>query len=152
MKKSKTYRKIKNSSEAPIDKTLKVCALGVVITFCIGFFVLLLGTAIAYSMPDATALVNPIGYTSIFITSLLGGFAISKLEGRAPFLASIITGICFVILSMLLSFALPHAYASGLDVIYRLILHAISLALFPVGTFLGIKARRPLRKNKKYKR
>ena len=134
-----------------LDTALKSSFLGILISAGIGLALLFASTAAALMTDDPTAFVEPIGYVSIFVTSFLGGFLCSKLDKRSPYLVSILCGAEFVILSMLFSFTLPHSLASGMNIWTRLALHAISFALFPVGTLVTVKASKPKR-NKVRKR
>ena len=153
MKSKKTNHKRKSvssvSNQSFVDKLISSTILALAITIGISLALLLVATAIAISLPDPLALVDPIGYTSIFVASLLGGFACSKINKKSPYLTSIVCGSAFVIFSMLISFALPHTLSSGMDMWARLLLHVASLAAFPIGAFISVKGARKTHSRKK---
>lgn len=149
MKNQKRHQRNIKRNESASDKILKSSVLSLAITAAIGLTVLLLGAAIAYNTEDATALIEPIGYTAIFVTSFFGGFVSSKLCKTEPIAVSLVTGACFVLFSMLLSLALPHHLSSGMTLGYRAVLHLLSLALFPVGAVLGVKASHPKKRKRR---
>ncbi len=138
--KNKKIKRKSPQNETTLDKTLKSTLWSLLITACISIALLLLGTAAAYFTSDPTAFVDPVGYVAMGLSAFLGGFAASKLNKRAPYLTSVLTGAGFVLLSMLLSFVLPHSLASGMDIWTRLALHALSLAIFPLGALTGVKS------------
>ena len=127
------------NNKTTLDKLFSSSIIGLAITVGISLTVLLLGTAIAISLPDPLALVDPTGYVSLFLSAFFGGFACSKLNKRSPYIASVLCGCGFVLLSMLVSMCIPHTLASGMDIPTRLALHSLSLAAFPIGAFAGIK-------------
>ena len=135
--------------ETSLDKTLHSALYSLLIAIGVSLGLLLIGSAVALQTSDPTALVDPIGYVSLFITAFLGGFAASKLNKHSPYLASILCGGAFILLSMLFSLALPHTLDSGMNVWSRLFLHALTLFTFPVGTFAGIKGSKPQRKKRR---
>ena len=153
MKNKKTNRKKKSTSHASsqnaVDKLISSSILGLALSVGISIALLLIGSLIAISTNDPLALVDPIGYVSLFLASFLGGFACSKLNKQSPYLTGTVCGGAFVLLSMLISFSLPHTLSSGIDIWLRLALHVLSLALFPVGAIFGIKASRPKRRRKR---
>ena len=148
--KKKTGSSISNQSS--IDKLISSTIIGLSITIGISLAILLLSTAIAISLPDPLALIDPIGYTSIFVASFLGGFACSKINKRSPYLTSIVCGSAFVVFSMLISFAIPHTLSSGMNIWTRLGLHTLSLIMFPFGSLIELKSSRKTYSKKKKKR
>jgi putative membrane protein (TIGR04086 family) len=148
MKNTRTHRQNVIKKEGIIDKTFKSSFLGILITVGIGFIIMFASTAAALLTDDPTSFISPIGYISVFITSFLGGFVCSKINKHSPYIVAIICGADFVILSMLFSFALPHSFASGMNIQTRLLLHTLSFILFPVGAFAGTKASKPQRKRR----
>ena len=150
--KSKKIKHRTAAEETTLDITLKVALWGLLITVGISFALLLIGAAAAFFTGDPTSLVDPVGYVALFMSAFFGGFACSKLNRRAPYLSSVICGGCFVILSMLLSFLLPHQLASGMKIWSRLGLHALSLLTFPVGAFAGVRSASTNKRSKRRKR
>ena len=144
-------RHVKNSAtmESKLDTALKSSFLGILFTAGVSLALLFASTAAALMTDDPTAFASPIGYVSAFISAFLGGFICSKIDKRAPYLVSAITGCAFVLLSMLFSFAIPHTHASGMPLSLRLCLHGLTFLLFPIGTLVGVKASKPQRKIKK---
>ncbi len=134
------------------DKALKSCGLSILAALGIDGALLLLGTAAALITPDPLALVEPIGYVTLFIGAFFGGFTAAKINKRAPLQASLACGAAILLLSMLTSFALPHSLASGMGIWLRLGLHALSLAFFPIGAIVSTKASRPKRNKTRRKR
>lgn len=112
-------------------------------TVAISLSLLLLGTGAAYLTPDPTAFVTPLGYVTLFMAAFFGGFAASKINKRAPYLNAILTGASFTLISTLLALVLPHTLASGTELLPRILLRALSLATFPLGALVGIKASKP---------
>ena len=135
--------------EGTLDAALKSSFLGILFSAGISLALLFACTAAALMTDDPTAFVDPLGYGILFVSSFLGGFICSKLDKHSPYLVSILCGAGFVILSMLFSLALPHSLASGTKILTRLCLHALSFALFPVGTIFAVKSSKPKRKIKK---
>ncbi len=156
MKSKNTKRRIKpsrtTSSESTLDKTLKMALFGLLISSTIGIALILIGTALSLAMGDPTAFIDPIGYVSLFMSAFFGGFACSKLNRRAPYLTSMLCGGAFVILSMLMSFFLPHSLSSGNSIWTRLGLHTLSLLTFPLGSLVGMKSTDSHAKVKRKKR
>ena len=136
-------------AETSLDKTLRSALYSLLIALGVAIALLLISTAIALQTPDPTALVDPIGYVSLFITAFFGGFATSKLNKHSPYLASILCGGAFVLLSMLFSLTLPHTLDSGMNIWTRLLIHALTLFTFPVGTFVGIKGAKPKKRKRR---
>lgn len=147
-KKAKLKRPSPNN-ESSLEQAAKFSLAGLAITVAISAALLLLGTAIAISTVDPLSLIAPIGYVSTFISAILGGFACAKLNKRSPYACAALCGGEFVLLSMLLSFALPHTLASGMTVWTRLAIHVASLVAFPLGALLGVKASKPKRKKRR---
>lgn len=139
-------------NETTLDRTLRTSFWGLLITIALSFALLLAGTAVAFLTDDPTAFVDPVGYVALFMSAFFGGFASAKLNKRAPYLTSALAGAGFVILSMLVSFTLPHSLASGSSIWLRLALHALSLLTFFIGAFASKKASAPQRKPKRKKR
>lgn len=135
--------------ESKVDTALKSSFIGILLTAGVSLAMLFASTAAALMTDDPTSLVAPIGYVSKFSSAFLGGFICSKLDKRSPYLTSTITGLGFVLLSMLFSFAISHTLASGMSIGIRLCLHILSFILFPIGTFIGVKASKPQRKKKR---
>lgn len=138
--------------ETTLDKTYKSILMGLGISAVVSLVLLLVGTAAALATNDPTAFVDPIGYVSLFLSAFFGGFACSKINRRAPYLTSTVCGALFVVFSMLVSFALPHTYASRDPIWSRLLLHALSLLTFPVGAFAATKAARTSHHKKRKRR
>ena len=152
MKNKIHVHKTKHQNETTLDKTLKSTGAALLLTFAIAFALMLIGTAAALGTKDPTALVTPLGYFTLFATSFFGGFACSKMNKRAPYLTSALTGAGFVLLCAIISFALPHTSDSGMTLLHRLVLHLASFLTFPVGAFAGIKSASPKKRAKTRKR
>lgn len=156
MKSKKTNRKSHSltnpSNQSTLDKLINSSLLALAITIGISIALLLISTAIALSLPDPLSLIDPIGYVSLFISAFFGGFAASKLNKHSPYITSTICGLTFVILSMLISVAIPHSLSSGMDLWGRLALHTLSLVTFPLGALAGIKGAKKSKPNKKKRR
>ena len=148
--KNKSSKNHAKGAGAPVT-VLKSFLYGILSTAVIGLAPLLAGTAAAYLTPDPTAFVEPLGFVTLFITAFFGGFAASKINKRAPYLNAILTGASFTLISTLLALALPHTLASGTELLPRILLRALSLATFPLGALVGIKASKP-QKRKRRKR
>ena len=145
-------KKSSAAMEGKIDTALKSSFLGILFTAGVSLAMLFASTAAALMTDDPLSLVEPIGYVSAFTSAFFGGFICSKIDKRAPYMTSAIVGGAFVLLSMLFSLALPHSLASGMKIWLRLLLHALSFVLFPIGTLAGIKASKSKRKIKPRKR
>ena len=151
MKHKKAKRHTPNN-ESSLENTLKNALYCLLLSFGIGLALLLIGTAIALATPDPTALIDPIGYVSVFLTAFLGGFAASKLNKRYPYLTSILCGAGFVLISFLVSFTLSHTLASGMDIWARLLIHTLTFLTFPLGALVGVKEAEKSNHKKKKKR
>ena len=139
-------------SENSTDALLKASLISLFVTALISLLLMLVATGIAISLSDPLSLVEPIGYVSLYLSAFFGGFAASKINKHSPYLTSTFCGIGFVILTMIISFAIPHSLASGMNIPTRLCLHALSLATFPIGALAGVKGSkksRPKRKKRK---
>ena len=147
--KHKKHKRDTATNEGSFENTLKNALYSLGISVGIGLALLLIGSGIALATSDPTSLIDPIGYVSVFITAFLGGFISSKLDKRTPYLSAIICGAGFVLLSMLISFAVPHTLASGMNIWARLGLHALTFATFPLGTLVSIKTSKPKRKKRR---
>ena len=123
----------------------------IIATVAISLSLLLLGTGAAYLTPDPTAFVTPLGYVTLFMAAFFGGFAASKINKRAPYLTSILTGVGFILLSAVSSLALPHTLSSGTELAVSILLRTLTLLTFPLGALVGIKASKP-QKRKRRKR
>ena len=145
------YKKSKGNLST-LDRALVGSAWSLLATLVISAVLLLISTALTMLYSDPTALADVVGYVCLYASAFLGGFAASKIEKGVPYLTSIFCGLFFVLLSMLTSIALPHTLASGMNIITRLALHALSLALFPIGAFASVKANKPRRYKKKKSR
>ena len=149
--KNKSSKNHTKGAGAPVT-VLKSFLYGILSTAAIGLALLLAGTAAAYLTPDPTAFVEPLGFVTLFITAFFGGFAASKINKRAPYLNAILVGAGFTLLSVLVAFALPHTLASGTELLPRILLRALSLATFPLGALVGIKASKPKKRKLRRKR
>lgn len=151
MKSKDIKRKRRNTQgvEDTLDKTLKNAFFGLLISAGISLLLLLVGTAAAFFTGDPTALVEPLGYVILFISTFFGGFACGKLNRRSPLLTSALCGFGFVILSMLISFVLPHTLASHLEAWQRLLMHLASFLCFPLGAIANKKADKKPKKRRK---
>ena len=145
----KHHKKTNAHVENKPDMALKSSFLGILFTAGISLALLFASTAAALMTDDPTSLASPIGYVSKFLSAFLGGFICSKIDKRSPYLTSAFTGGSFVLLSMLFSFAFSHTFASGMNIWAKLGLHALSFALFPVGTIAGIKSGKSQHKKKR---
>ena len=153
-KKPNHKRKVNSgaSNQSFVDKLISSTIFGLAITVGISLALLLIATAIAISLPDPLALIDPIGCTSIFVASFFGGLACSKINKNSPYLTSIVCGSAFVVFSMLISFAIPHTLSSGMNIWVRLGLHTLSLIMFPFGSLIEVKSSRKTYSKKKNKR
>ena len=148
-------KKTKRRSEAPssaantLDRTMKDIGISLLITIGICIALLFVGTAIVYATNDPSAFVDPVGYVSLFVGCFFGGFASGKIGRRSPYMTSAVCGTLFVLISMLLSFTLPHSLASGMNLWTRLGIHALSFLTFPIGALSAIKASAPSRNSKR---
>ena len=149
---AKHLKNYKTQADKKLDTALKSSFLGVLFTAGISLALLFASTAAALMTDDPTSLVDFIGYASIFVSAFFGGFVCSKLDKTSPYLVGILTGAGFVIISILFSLVLPHSLASGMKILPRIGLHVLSFALFPIGTFIGVKSSKPKHKNKNHKR
>lgn len=151
MKSKKTNHNHKSapSHETTLDRTLKASFWGLLITVGISLALMLSGTGIAFMTDDPTAFVDPIGYVALFTSAFFGGFACCKLNRSSSYLTSALTGAYFVILSMLLSFAIPHEFSSKMDIFLRLGLHMLTFVTFLVGCFASQKAGEPKKRKKR---
>ena len=151
-------KKTKRRGEAPysagntLDRTMKDIGISLLITIGISLALLFVGTAIVYATNDPSAFVDPVGYVSLFIGCFLGGFASGKIGRRSPYLTSTVCGTLFVLTSMLLSLALPHSLASGMNLWARLGLHVLSFVTFPIGALAAVKGSAPTNRSKRKKR
>lgn len=145
----KPSKKNLTKKDEALKKALKSSFLGILITSGISLALLFASTAAALMTDDPTAFIEPTGYVSALVTAFLGGFICSKIDKQSPYLVGIISGAGFVIISVLLSFTLPHSLASGMNIWLRLCLHAITFILFPIGTLIGIKSSKPKHKVRK---
>ena len=141
----------KTNAQSSFYSIFRPILISILSTAAISVALLLAGTAAAYLTPDPTAFVEPLGFVTLFITAFFGGFAASKINKRAPYLNAILTGASFTLISTLLALALPHTLASGTELLPRILIRALSLATFPLGALVGIKASKP-RKRKHRKR
>lgn len=137
MKKKKTKQSFSNKNETAIDKMFKSISVGLLITVGISIAMLLIGTGISLVMPDPLALIEPIGYFTLFASSFFGGMACTKINKSSPLPTAMLCGCAFVVLSMLCSFILPHTFTAGMEFWLRLLIHALSLLCFPLGAIVG---------------
>lgn len=142
MKNKKINRHTHKNTQA-LNGTLKSTCLSLCASVGISLSLLLSGTAIALLTPNPTSLIDPIGYVTPFLSAFFSGFAVSKINKHAPYQISLITAAGFVLISMLISLLLPHSLTSGMQIVTRLALHTLTFALFPIGTFVGLKSSRP---------
>ena len=145
----KHHKNNSSKTETKVDTALKSSFLGILFTAGVSLALLFASTAAALMTDDPISLVEPIGYVAKFIAAFLGGFICSKIDKRTPYMTCAIVGCTFILLSMLFSLALPHSLASGMKIGVRLVLHALSFVMFPVGALVGVKASKPKRKIKK---
>ena len=145
------YKKSKGNLST-LDRALVGSAWSLLATLVISAVLLLISTALTMLYSDPTSLADVVGYVCLYASAFLGGFAASKIEKGVPYLTSIFCGLFFVLLSMLTSIAVPHTLSSGMNVITRISLHALSLALFPIGAFAGVKGAKANRPKKKKRR
>ena len=136
----KSVRKNTLKKDSAIDKTLKSSFLGILVTVGVGFALMFASTAAALLTDDPTAFVTPIGCVLPFVCAILGGFICSKLNKSSPYLVSLLCGGGVVLLSLVASFLLPHSLSTGTNIGTRLLLNALTLAAFPLGTLISIKA------------
>ena len=136
----KSSKKNTIKRDAPMEKTLKSSFLGILVTVGVGFALMFASTAAALLTDDPTAFVEPIGYVLPFVCAFIGGFICSKLNKGSPYLVSILCGCGFVLMSLVVSLILPHSLSSATNIGTRLLLNALTLATFPLGTLIGIKS------------
>jgi putative membrane protein (TIGR04086 family) len=142
-------RKNKIKKDSAMDKTVKSSFLGILITVGIGFSLMLASTAAALLTDDPTAFVTPVGYVIGFVTAFFGGFICAKLNKSSPYLTGAICGIAFLLLSFLISLALPHSLNSEMKIGLLLLLHVAKLITFILGTFIGVKSATNMHKKRK---
>ena len=136
----KSVRKSAIKKDTPMDKTLKSSFVGILATVGVGLALMFASTAAALLTDDPTAFVTPIGYVLPFVCAFLGGFVCSKLNKSSPYLVSLICGSAIVLLTLVASFLVPPSLSTGTNIGTRLLLNALTLATFPLGTLISIKA------------
>lgn len=137
------------NKEKSFTNDLKASFLGLLITLCIALALLLIGTAVAFYTGDPLSFVDPIGYTSLFLSAFLGGYICSKLNRASPYLTSLLTAVLFIFTLMICAFALPHTLDSGIELAHRSMLYAAAFLMFPVGALVSTRAQRPSRQAKR---
>jgi putative membrane protein (TIGR04086 family) len=144
MKNQRTVHKsVKKNSikrDTPMDKTLKSSFIGILATVGVGLALMFASTAAALLTDDPTAFIVPIGYVLPFVCAFLGGFVCSKLNKSSPYLVSLICGSAIVLITLVASFLVPPSLSAESNIGTRLILNALTLATFPIGTLIGIKS------------
>lgn len=142
-------RSAKASEDNTLIKTLKASLWGTLITLVVGFLLLLVGTAVAFSTSDPGALIDPVSYVSLYMASFFGGFTCAKLNPRSPYLSSGLSSGIFVILSMLVAFAMPNSPYSLDSAWDGLLLRLATVLVFFLGTLIGLKGAGKAHKPKK---
>ena len=131
----------KTSEDTTLIRTLKASLWGAIIALGVGFALLLIGTAVAFSVSDPGALIDPVSYVSLYIASLVGGFACAKLNPRAPYLSSGLAAGVFVIAGMLAALAMPSTPYSLDSAWDGLLFRLASVLVFFAGALIGVKSR-----------
>lgn len=152
MKNKNRNHKSTHKNESTLDRTFRTSLLALIITVCISALLVFASAFVVSLTDDPLIFIEPVGYVALYLASFFGGFASSKLNKASPYLTSLLCGAGFVLLSMLLSLCLPHTLASGLTILYRLLLHLLSMLCFPVGALAGIKAAKSPSKHKKFQK
>ena len=147
----KSVRKSTIKRDTPMDRTLKSSFIGILATVGIGLALMFASTAAALLTDDPTAFVDPIGYILPFVCAFLGGFVCSKLNKSSPYHVSLICGGATVLITLAASFLVPPSLSTGSNIGARLLFNLLTLATFPIGTLISIKAsksNKPKRKRR----
>ena len=142
-------RSAKTSEDNTLIKTLKASLWGTLVTIGVGFLLLLVGTAVAFSSSDPGALIDPVSYVSLYMASFFGGFTCAKLNPRSPYLSSGLAAGVFVILSMIVALAMPSSTYSLESTWDGLLLRLATVLVFFLGTLIGLKGAGKAHKPKK---
>lgn len=134
-------RKAALSDDSAIIKTVRASLGSLLITVAISVLLLLVGTAVAYSTADPTALVQPISYAALYIAALLGGIISAKLNRRSPYLTCALASGAFSLIGVLVAAVLPDSLSSADSVWLSLTLRLAALLIFFAGAFIGAKQK-----------
>ena len=133
---------------------------GIIPCAVIGSFIALVGvviitfviSAILYQTEDPTKYIMPAAFSSLYISSLFGGFTASKLNKGSALLCGIGVGVILLLLTFVISLVIPNEHSSDYGVLESLSLRA-ALAICPVlGAFIGVSGASKSKKRKNHKK
>ncbi len=118
------------------------------ISVCVGFFLTLVGSLLAYFYVDPDRLIPAISLCSSAICALVGGFCAVRIHGHSALLCGTLNGLAMIALMMPISLFFGP-YASGYSAAISALLHACYPLLSIVGAYLGLKHPKQKRKKRR---
>lgn len=139
----------------PVLNTLIRLGISLGVTVAVAFVLLLISTAVAYNMEDPTGMIKTVSLISLFLTALTGGVVSSRIGEREylpPIVFSMLTGVLYVLLSLLLT-VIPVNSEAGVHDIPKIIVYLGIIAVFSLGGVIGRpREKKRLPYKRKYKR
>ena len=125
------------------------------VTFIVAFVLMLISTAVAYNLEDPTGIIKTVSLISLVLTSLVGGIVSSKIgdsEYLPPIVFSVITGVLYVLITLLMT-VIPVKSEGGILDVPNIIIYLGIIAVFSLGGVIGRpREKKRLPYKKKYKR
>ncbi len=92
------------NAQGGFSRVVRTLPLTLALTAAAGVVLVTVATAIAYRAPDPSALTAPLAYSSLGVTSLIGGILSGRRNGEDYLLGGLMAGTSLALLLILISF------------------------------------------------
>ena len=139
-----------NAMGSAIPKGILPCsaigvAASVICVILLGFIM----AAIIYRTSDPTSYIVPAAFSALYISSLIGGFFSSKLNGGSALLCGLLTGAMLLVVMFLISLPVSNDLSADLGIIENISLRAAIMVCTILGAFIGVTKQRSKSKKRK---
>ena len=127
--------------------------LGAAIAMALGTVLAVVVAFALYQAADPTRYITPAALSVLYISSLLGGFAATRLNLGSALLCGLTTGALLLAVSFIISLAISPSMSSEYNIINAIALRAAVLVCSIIGAFIGVsKKKHDKKRRKNYKK
>ena len=129
-----------NEGSSFID-SIKGSVIGAAISLPVAIILLLISSAIAYSMPDPNVALIPISLTITYITFFISGLVSAKINRGSLVVSTMLNWIALSAILLLLSLFFGSSMRSGYSLLVTLVIHMFTFPANLCGVALGLKKK-----------
>ncbi len=138
---SHSGRTAEESESSSFIDSVKGSVIGAAISLPVAIILLLISSAIAYSMPDPNIVLAPISLTITYITFFVSGLISAKINKGGIVVSTLLNWIALSAILLLLSLFFGNSVRSGYSLPITLAIHIFTFPADLCGVALGSKKK-----------